>query len=178
MKLALEVPLPVGRGRVFAAYRDEIERVLEFLPSVRVVEVKARRDDGAVVQQIREWHGGGDVPAAVRGIVTQSMLGWDDQSVWDAQAFVCDWRALPHKFTEAVRCRGRTSFLEEPANQTLVDVRGAVDVDARRLPGVPSYLAASVGRAVEEFLVGRIRANLVETARWFEKYPDAPRVAS
>lgn len=178
MKFALELRLPVLRAKVFAAYRDEIVRVLEFLPSVRVVEVKAWRADGAVVEQIREWHGGGEVPAAVRGIVTQSMLGWNDHTVWDAEAFVCDWRAESHKFAEAVRCRGRTSFLEEPAHHTLLDVRGAVDVNGRRFPGVPSYLAVSVGRSVEEFLVGRIRANLVETARWFEKYRDRLAAAS
>jgi hypothetical protein len=178
MKLTLDVPLPVARERVFAAYRDEIARVLEFLPSVRVVEVKARKDEGSVVKQIREWHGGGDVPAAVRGIVTQSMLGWNDQTIWDAQASVCDWWVEPHKFGDAVRCRGRTSFLEDAEHHTLLEVRGMVDVDARRLPGIPGYLAMSVGRAVEEFLADRIRGNFLETARWFEKYPEAPGSAA
>jgi hypothetical protein len=177
MRLAAEVRLPVPRPLAFAAYRDEITRVLEFLPNVRTVEVKLRKEEGAIVHQMREWHGGGEVPAAVRGIITQSMLGWTDHVSWDVITFCSDWRIESHAFPEGVHCRGRATFLEEPNGATLVEMRGVVDVDARRLPGIPGYLAAPVGRSVEEFLVGRIRANLVETAQWFEKYRDQLQVA-
>jgi hypothetical protein len=170
MKLTAEVRLACSRHAAFAAYRDQINRVLEFLPNVRTVEVKQRDEQGPIVHQSREWYGGGEVPAAVRGIVRQSMLGWTDHSKWDAIGLLCDWRTESHAFPDGVRCRGRTAFLDGPEGHTLVEVLGAVEVDARRLPGVPGFLAASVGRSVEEFLVGRIRANLAETAQWFDKY--------
>jgi hypothetical protein len=171
MKLTAEVRMACSRHGVFAAFRDEMNRVLEFLPNVRAVDVRHRQGEGAIVYQSSEWYGGGEIPAAVRGIVTQSMLGWTDYSKWDAAGFVCDWSTESHSFREGVRCRGRTSFLEESEGHTLVEMRGAVEVDGRRLPGVPGFLAAPVGRSVEEFLVGRIRANLAETTRWFDKYP-------
>jgi hypothetical protein len=170
MKLATSVRLPFPRDAVFAAYRDSMVRILEFLPNVRVVEPRSREVNGAVVASSSEWHGGGEVPAAVRGIVAESMLAWTDHSSWNGDSYVCDWRAESHSFADGIRCQGRTTFVEEPEGATRLEVHGAVEVDARRLPGVPSFLARSVARHVEEFLVGRIQTNLAETARWFEKY--------
>jgi hypothetical protein len=170
MKLTVEVRVPRPRLEAFAAYRDQMARVLEFLPNVRAIDVSRRQEEGTTVFQSSEWHGGGEVPAAVRGIIAQSMLAWTDHAKWDAAGFVCDWRAESRSFPEGVRGRGRTSFLEEPDGHTLIEVRGAVEVDGRRLPGVPGFLAGPVGRSVEEFLVERIRANLAETTKWFEKY--------
>jgi hypothetical protein len=170
MKLTVEVRVARLRPEVFAAYRDQMARVLEFLPNVRAVDVTRRQEEGAIVYQSSEWHGGGEVPAAVRGIVSQSMLAWTDHAKWDAAGFLCDWRADSRSFPDGVRCRGRTSFLEEPDGHTLLELHCAVEVDARRLPGVPGFLAGSVGRSVEEFLAARIRANLAETTKWFDKY--------
>ena len=98
------------------------------------------------------------------------MLGWTDQAIWDLKAFSCDWAVESHKFPDGVRCRGRNSFVEEEGGTTHLEVRGRVDVDARRFPGVPAFLAASVGRSVEEFLAGRIESNVRETIHWFDKY--------
>jgi hypothetical protein len=168
--LTVEIRVPRPRLEVFTSYRDQMARVLEFLPNVRAIDISRREEEGSIVQQSSEWHGGGEVPAAVRGIVTQSMLTWTDHAKWDGAAFLCDWRAVARSFPEGVRCRGRTSFREVPDGHTLIEVRGAVEVDGRRLPGVPGFLAGPVGRSVEEFLVDRIRANLAETTKWFEKY--------
>jgi hypothetical protein len=173
VKLAADLGLAFPRQAVFAAYRDELPRVLEFLPNVRAIDMSSRQEDGAIVYQVAEWHGGGEVPAAVRGILTQSMLAWTDRAKWDAVAFSCDFRAESRSFPAGVQCRGRTSFLEA-VEGTLVEVRGAVEVDARKLPGIPGFLARQVGRSVEEFLVTRIQANLAESAKCFRKYAVTP----
>jgi hypothetical protein len=170
MKFSTDLRLPLPRETVFAAYRDGITRVLEFLPNVRSVEVKWRKEAETAVHLVHEWHGGGQVPAAVRGIVTESMLVWTDYATWDLHSFHCDWKIESHKFPEGVRCRGRNSFVDEGGEATLLGIRGTVEVDARRFPGVPSFLVKSVGRSVEEFLASTIESNVRQTIRWFEKY--------
>jgi hypothetical protein len=170
MKLRTDLRLPFPRDAVFSAYRDEIAAVLEFMPNVRAVELRSRQLDDGLVHLSHEWHGGGDVPAAVRGIVTQSMLAWTDRATWDSKSFCCDWSIESHTFPAGVRCRGRNSFVDEEKDGTLLLVRGEVEVDGRRFPGVPAFLARPVGRSVEEFLVSKIESNLRETVRWFEKY--------
>jgi hypothetical protein len=169
MKLSADVRLPFGRETVYVAYRDEMGKVLEFLPSVRAVDLKARREDALGVHLVREWHGGGEVPAAVRGIVTESMLAWDDYATWDATSYSCDWQIESRSFPDALRCRGRTSFVDEGAGQTLLALRGTIEVQARRLPGVPPFLAVSVARSVEEFLVDKIESNVRHAVGWFER---------
>jgi hypothetical protein len=170
VKLAADIRLPFPRSPVFAAYRDHMVRILEFLPNVRAIDARSREVEGPIVLSSSEWHGGGEVPAAVRGIVAQSMLGWTEHVRWDGESFCCDWRAESHSFSEGIHCHGRTSFVEDGGGGTRLELRGAVDVHARRLPGIPPFLAGSVGRHVEDFLVDRIRTNLLETARWFERY--------
>ena len=178
MKISTDVRLPWPRETVFETYRDAITRVLEFLPSVRSVEVKWRRDDAAAVYLVHEWYGGGQVPAAVRGVVTESTLGWTDYSTWDTTAFRCDWKIESKKFSDAVRCQGRTSFVDEGREATRLELRGTVEVDARRLPGVPPFLARTVARSVEEFLANKIESNVRETLHWFEKYAGELAVAT
>ncbi len=169
MKLSADIRLPFPREAVFAAFRDDLGSVLEFLPNVRRVEERWRREDDSAVHLVHEWYGGGEVPAAVRGIITQPMLGWTDLAAWDLKAFCCDWKIESHSFPNRVQCRGRSSFLDEGPGETLLCVRGTVEVDARRFPGVPAFLAVQVGRSVEEFLAAKIESNLRCSIQWFEK---------
>jgi hypothetical protein len=173
MKLIIDARLPFPRETVFAAYRDDITKVLEFLPNVRRIDPVWRKQDETAVHLVHEWRGGGELPATVRGIFDHRMLGWHDLSVWDHGSYVCDWKVESNSFPEGVRCRARTCFLEEGATETLLHIRGMVEVDARHLPGVPAFLARSVARSLEEFVAAKIEANLRESIRWFEKYKAA-----
>jgi hypothetical protein len=83
---------------------------------------------------------------------------------------VCEWRTETHAFTEAVQCMGTNRFVEEGVDRTLLEIRGTLAIDAKKIRGVPSFLAGKIGRGVEEFLVSKIQANLVETAKGLEKY--------
>jgi hypothetical protein len=165
----MDVRLPLSRAAAFSAYRDRMPQILEFLPNVRAIDLRTRQAQGDIVLTSRDWHGGGEVPAAVRGVITQSMLAWTEIARWDGGSFLCDWKAKPLSFPDGIQCHGRSSFVDEGVG-TLLELRGTLHVDGRRLPGVPAFLGGSVARQVEDFLAARIRTNLLETARWFEKY--------
>ena len=61
-------------------------------------------------------------------------------------------------------------FLEDGANQTVLEIRGTFEVDAKKIRGVPRFLAGTIGRTVEDFMVGKIQSNLVETAKSLTLY--------
>jgi hypothetical protein len=170
MELHADARIPFPREVVFSTYRDEIDKLLPYLPNVRSIDRKSRKDAGAVVELVNEWRGGGDIPAAIRAVLHDSVLEWTDYATWKADAHRCDWRTETHAFTEAVRCQGSTLFLDDGTGKTALEIRGSLDVDAKRIRGIPSFLAGKLGRAVEEFLVGKIRSNLVDTARGVAKY--------
>ncbi len=170
MQISADARIPFPVPVVFSAYRDDLTKLLAYLPNVRSIEVKSRKDSGATAEFVNEWRGGGDIPAAVRAVLSEAILSWTDYATWNADQHVCEWRIETHAFAEAVRCGGINRFIAEGAGATRLEVRGSLTIDAKKIRGVPSLLASTVGRAAEDFLVNKIQANLVETAQGLAQY--------
>ncbi|HLK39637.1 MAG TPA: cytochrome P450 [Polyangiaceae bacterium] len=169
MELRADARIPFPPATVFAACRDEIASLKPYLPSIRSIEVTERAEAGPVVDNVVRWLAGADTPRALRALLPDSILSWTDRATWNADTLECDWRTEMHAFTSAIRCEARDRFLPDAAG-TLLEIRGALEVDGRRLPGVPRFLAERVGRAVEALLVGKIQADLVRTGRGLTRY--------
>jgi hypothetical protein len=169
MDLRADARIPFSPALVFAVCRDEMARLQPYLPSIRSIAVTSRTEKGAVVDNVIEWHAGADVPRALRALLSESIMSWTDHATWNADTLVCDWRTQMHAFTEAIRCGARDRFLPDGTG-TLLEIRGALDVDGTKLKGVPSFLSARVGRAMEEFLVDKIQSDLVRTGQGLARY--------
>jgi hypothetical protein len=159
VKLRADAVLPFPRPVVFAAYRDRLLDLLPYLANVRRIERGECDERGAVAERVNVWHGGGEIPAVARAILSESMLSWTDRARWDEGAYVCHWRVETHAFTEAVRCEGRHTFLETPEG-TRIETRGDIVIDAAKVRAVPRLLASRVGRAIEDMLASKIQPNL------------------
>jgi hypothetical protein len=170
MQLRADARIPFPPPAVFAVCRDEMAMLQPYLPAIRSIEVTSRTERGAVVDNVIEWRAGADIPRALRALLTESVMSWTDRATWDADTLVCDWRTEMHAFTEAIRCGARDRFLPDGPGGTLLEIRGALEVDGSKLRGVPSFLARKVGRAMEEFLVGKIQADLVRTGAGLARY--------
>jgi hypothetical protein len=173
MEIRADASIPFPRDVVFLAYRDDITKVLAYLPNVRRIEVSSRKDDGAITELVNVWHGGGEIPAAARAILSDSMLSWTDYATWNKDKLTCHWRIETHALTEAVHCEGHNVFKDDGAGKTLLEIRGSIEIDAKKIKGVPGFLAGKVGRTVEEFLGNRIQPNLLETAKGLTRYLEA-----
>lgn len=169
MELAADATLSFPRPVVFAAYRDRLTALLEYLPNVRGIEVKSRLEEGTRVKLVNLWHGGGEIPRPARAFLSESMLSWIDRAEWDEATWMCHWAIETHTFTEAVHCEGYDRFVEVPGG-TRIEIRGSLEIDAAKIRGVPRLLAGRLGHAVEEFLVSRIRPNLVEVTDGLRRY--------
>ena len=124
MELRSDARIPFPRDVVFAAYRDDIVKLLPYLPNVRRIEVKSRKDDGPRSDLVNIWHGGGEIPAAARAVLSESMLSWTDYATWLRDQWACEWRIETHAFTEAVQCGGRNEFIEDGPGNTILQIRG------------------------------------------------------
>jgi hypothetical protein len=165
MEIKAEAILPFPRERVFAAYRDRLAELAEYLPNIQTIRIKERNErDGGLVELVSEWSGGGDIPAVARSIIKESMLRWTDHATWDPASFSCEWRTDVHAFPGAIKSSGKNSYVIVPAG-TKLEVRGDIVCDATRIPGVPRLLAKTVGAAVEKVLVSSISTNLGEVAK-------------
>ncbi|MGZ3421324.1 MAG: hypothetical protein ACXWUG_03515 [Polyangiales bacterium] len=169
MEITADATLPFPRATVFAAYRDDLTKLLEYLPNVRSIEVKSRKESPGRVELVNIWHGGGEVPAAARAFLSEAMLSWTDYATWTEDDWTCSWRSETHAFTEAVKTVGTNKFVEVDGG-TKIMIRGVLEIDAKKIKGVPGFLAGKVGSAVESFLVGRIKPNLIEVTDGLRKY--------
>jgi hypothetical protein len=174
VKLSADASLPFARPLVFAVYRDNLLDLLPYLPNVRRIEIGSSVQHGPVTEKVNVWHGGGEIPAVARAVISESMLSWTDHARWDEEAFVCDWRVETHAFAEAVSCKGRHTFVEDGAG-TRLETRGSIEIDASRVSAVPRILAPRVGRLVAEFLAAKIQPNLIEVTKGLGQYLAAAR---
>jgi hypothetical protein len=171
MELVADATLPFPRPVVFAAYRDDLTKLLQYLPNVRNIEVKSRKEEGSRIDLVNLWHGGGEIPAAARAVLSESMLSWTDYASWDESKWTCSWRTETHSFTEAVDCRGVNNFLEVDGGKgTRIEIRGDLKIDGKKIKGVPGFLAGKVAGTVESFLSAKIKPNLVEVTEGLKKY--------
>lgn len=172
MELRADARLAFPRPIVFLAYRDKLAEMLPYLPNVRRIEVVDRTERDGTVTLHNVWHGGGEIPAAARAFLSEAMLSWDDTAEWNEADFTCHWVITTRAFTEAVRCEGWNRFSEDGAG-TRLEIRGTLEIDARKIKGVPRLFAGKVGKGVEEFLVGKIQPNLVEVTQGLRQYLEA-----
>jgi hypothetical protein len=162
MRIEADSVLRYPRDAVWTAYRDDLAAFIEFLPNVRHIEVHEREELGSGVVRLRNtWYGSTELPASLASKLEERFLSWEDCAIWDSRTFSCEWTIEPHAFREAVRCRGRSDYIDIGGGRTRVEMSGELAIELDRVRGVPSFLAGSLGRTAESFLVRQITANLV-----------------
>jgi hypothetical protein len=162
----IKYPLEV----TFRTYRDELPQFVDHLPNVRAIRVESRDETEGVVTLVNVWEGGGDIPAAVRNLLHEDMLTWNDYATWKEAEHLCEWNIQTHAFEEAVHCSGTNKFIPIDEGRTRVELRGDLAIDLKRVRGVPSFLAGSLGRTVEQFLVKQITTNLTSVSAGLSAY--------
>ncbi len=162
----IQFPLDV----TYRTYRDELADCVPYLPNVRSIRVESREEDDGEVRLVNVWEGGGDIPNAVRHVIREDMLCWHDFATWKEPERVCEWKIRTHAFEEAVRCSGVNRFIEIGDGRTRLEIRGDLSIDLKKVRGVPSFLAGSLGRTVEQFLVKQITTNLTSVSAGLSTY--------
>ncbi len=172
MEIRCDAVIPFPRPLVYSTYRDKLTELLPYLPNIRGIEIKERRDEGNVVHFINVWHGGGELPTIARAFVSNSMLSWNDLATWYEEEFTTEWKVEPHSFREAVTSQG-TNRYKEVDGQTQLEIRGDLSIDGKKIKGVPRILAGKVSRAVEEFMVKLVSQNLLDVSKGVTRYLEA-----
>ena len=169
MEIRCDAVIPFPRPLVYATYRDKLTDLLPYLPNIRGIDIKERKEEDGVVHLVNVWHGGGEIPSIARAFVSESMLSWTDLATWHEAQFKTDWKVQPHSFQEAVTSQG-TNRYDETDGKTRLEIRGDLSIDGRKIKGVPRLLAGKVSRAVEEFMVKLVRQNLLDVSKGVTRY--------
>lgn len=169
MEIRVDARFAHPRIRVFQVYRDELTELTDHLPNILSIEVTSRHEQGdGSVELVNEWRGGGDIPAAVRGLLDESLLSWTDYATWHADRWCCEWRNEIHALPGAVRAAGINHY-RETGGGTLLEIRGELTCDPAKLAMVPKLLRKTVAGTVEKVLVSKIGPNLRQVAEAVDK---------
>ncbi len=175
MRLDVSAELAFPREQVFKTYRDKLAELVPYLPNVRGINVVSRTDEGQVTKLLNRWKGGGDIPSVVRKFLSEDLLEWDDHAEWNEAEFTCAWKTVVPAFKDAVDSSGKNRFEDLGNGRTRLIISGDLKVDAAKVKGVPRLLAGTVSPAIESFLIGAIKPNLVATAKGVEKFLQAAK---
>jgi hypothetical protein len=169
MLLSVDAHIPFPVDRVFRTYRDDLLDLVEFMPTIRRVDIRSREEHGPIVKMVNVWYGGSEIPAAARVVMTDSLLSCTEHADWNEQDYTCDWRIETHSFREAVDCRGQNRFIADGAS-TRLEIRGDLLIDASQIRGVPKLLGKSLGKTVSDLLLKKITPNLIEATDGLKRY--------
>lgn len=172
MEIKSESLIAYPRDVVYRAYRDRLPEVAKFIPDVKQILVHKRMEEGKVVRLHNEWVSEREVPAFAQKFLKPEMLRWDDFATWDEAAWACDWRIKTRAFTDAVTCGGRNLFVEAGPNATRVILSGDLKIALKEIPGVPGFLASTIGPQVEKFIVSLITPNLMKVSESLGRFLD------
>jgi hypothetical protein len=169
IKISVDSQVSFSRFLVYATYRDKLMELGPSLPNVRSLQIKSRQETDQQVQLVIEWHGGGDIPAAARALLSEELFIWTEYDVWDNHEFTVDWRIETHAYPEEVFIAGKNRFLDQ-GNCTLVESRGDLSIDLSALSGVPPFLLSRLVHMVEGLLAKKIEPNLVQMGENVQNY--------
>jgi hypothetical protein len=169
MNISTDTRVPFPRQLVYTTYRDKLTELVRYIPDIRYIKVKARREDNGLIHTVNEWYGGGEIPLAARAILSEDMLSWVEYDTWNESEFTLQWQLETRAFTDAVYCMGKNSFIED-GNTTRIQSRGELKIDPNKIQGAPSFIVGQIANVVEEFLVGRITPSLLQISEGLRKY--------
>ena len=112
------------RSRVYQAYRDELDRIIAYIPNIQAVNVLSRTDAPGRVSLHNEWIGRSEIPKGAQGLLKPEMLRWDDYAEWDEARQEVQWNLKIRVFTDRVRCSG-TGGSGVGASYSIVPVAGS-----------------------------------------------------
>jgi hypothetical protein len=169
MLITADLRIPFPRSLVYITYRDKLVELVPYLPNVRSVEVKSRREEDERIYCVNFWRGGGRIPLAIRAAIAEVMLSWTEYDTWDESNFTLEWRIETHAFTKAVFCAGKNCFLENNGT-TIIKTRGELSIDPEQIEGFPQPLKGKIASIVENFLGKKIVPNLIQMGEGVHNY--------
>jgi len=166
----LEFPLK----DVFAAFRDKMAELPNFLENIDKITLISREDQGDEVHMVSIWEAKVQLPGPLEKLAPQSSRTWRDSAVWRTSEYSVTWRTEPAMFTEAVDVHGKNFFTAE-GKHTKITLGGEITIDPKKIRGIPTILARQFAPTIEKFVVSSVKKNFVEGNRGWERYLTAAK---
>ncbi|GAA6621052.1 hypothetical protein NUACC26_068700 [Scytonema sp. NUACC26] len=143
MSISIDAHIPFPRPLVYATYRDKLTELVSYMPKVRQIKFKSRQEQDGLLYLVHEWSGGANIPAVARAFLSEDLLNWTENSIWNNSEYTNSWHIKTHVFTEAVRCTGKNHFLKDDRG-TLIQTQVELIIDPSQIKGTPQQLTVAI----------------------------------
>lgn len=169
MKLEVTDVIAYPVDVVFAAFRDNLSELAEYLEAIERINVLSRETDGDTMHVVSIWESKIKFPGPVEKIIPQGVRSYRDVAAWHADRHCVEWRIEIPVLTEAIDAHGINTFVAK-GDKTEMSIRGEINIDAGKIKGVPSFLARSVVPTITKFVVSTVKKNMVAGNRGMERF--------
>lgn len=161
------IPFPIDE--VFAAMRDQLQGLAEYMPNVdRIVEHERDEVEPGVFKMLNQWYTARtEIPAMARPFVDQNKMYWYDRATWIEAEKLCRWELEVGFMADRVQCGGTTSY-HAIGDKTEMRIKGKLELDLKGL--VPRLMLKKATSGVEAFVGRMIEPNFDKTADALTRY--------
>ena len=170
-KISVTDTVSYPRELVYNTFRDDLDELDDYLPDIKSITTENREEvDDNTTKIARVWKARDEeIPTLAKKFIKPEMLQWTDHATWHEDEWTCDWEMEVGFLSDAITAKGTNTYIDKGDKVEIV-IDGVLEVDAKKIPGVPGMLAGRVGKAVEGFVVKMITPNLKDVNRGVEKY--------
>ena len=160
MKIDVNSTISYSRDLVFDTYREEIQALVQYLPNIDKIDVVSREENNGVVTFENHWYASAsDIPKVAQAFVKPEMMKWIDRASWNLNDKTCNWEIETFFMKEAVSCKGLNTFSEAGDGAMTLRIQGDLELNVKKVPGIPTLLAGTIRPQLEKFIIAMITPN-------------------
>ena len=169
MQVSIKSPIPFPIQDVYAAMRDHMPELAQFMPNIDSIEVKERRVEGDILHIVNRWNPADtEVPSVAKSFIDPKTTYWLDYATWKGEEKSCSWNLKMGFMPDRIKCTGSTSFVALNENNTEMRIEGTLTLNLRGL--VPRLFLNKATRGVEKFVGRLVEPNFQKTAQALTDY--------
>ena len=167
--LKKEILLNASKKEVWQTYRDKLTQMVDAMATVDSITVISREEIKEGVLLKNRWNISGGVPKAIKRVVPQKLLSYDDEASWHENEYICYFTEKPIDGSEIYVCKGKNEFVEL-GEQTLLTISFELIIHPEKIPGVPNFIAKGIVPKIEQLISKEVAKNLAATAKVVEEF--------
>lgn len=158
------------RDVVYALVRDDLAKLVPFLPDVERIECVKQERDGQKLKVENHWFAKVDIPKVAQKFVKPEALSWRDDAVWDDDQFLVNYELTSFIANDLFDAKGTNTFTDLGDGKTELLVSCKVEIYPERMPGVPKILARKVRPMIESLVERALGPNLAALGKGLTAY--------
>lgn len=154
---------------VYKLVRDDLPKLVPFMPNVDRIEVKSRDQKGDDIKIVNQWFAKAEIPSALKKVIKPEYFSWKDTATW-----VESKKCVNYKI-EALAAKGLfevsgTNTFTAVGDKTELKISCEVEIHPDKVPGVPSFLAKGLKGPLEALIKKIMEPNLTSLAKQINAY--------